>query len=410
MKPALEIKSISKKYAIQSNRARYRTLRDSLWGLFESRRAKREFWALDDISLDVLPGEKWGIVGGNGVGKTTLLKVIARITPPTKGSVMVRGQVASLLEVGTGFHPELSGRDNIFLNGTILGMSRRDIQRKFDQIVAFSDVETFLDSPLKHYSTGMWARLAFSVAAHLNPDILLIDEVLSVGDASFQKKSLGKMNEVSRQGRAILFVSHNMAAVRQLCDRCLWIEQGKIVQIGTPDEVIDAYLADTQTSSAGYVDLAGAADREGSRDAWLQRVELRNHAGETTGVYAIGDDLNIHLFIESVTAKKVKIIVCLKEANGERVCTIYDNDSGFSLANAVGSRHVSISLKNLRFCPGDYRIDIGLTSEMFNYTCDVYDDVESRVSFKIVNHSAMNRALKRSGGLLFLTPEWTEHR
>jgi hypothetical protein len=200
-----------------------------------------------------------------------------------------------------------------------------------------------------------------------------------------------------------------MAAVRQLCDKCLYINEGKIVKIGPPDDVIGAYLATNETSSAGFVDMDDQANREGSRDAWLRRVELRNQHGETTGAYAIGDNLNIHLFIESDTTKNVKIIVCLKEPTGERVCTIYDNDSGFSLPNAVGSRHVSINLKNMRFCPGDYRIDIGLTSEIFNYNCDVYDVVESRVRFKMVNNSAINRSLKRSGGLLYLTPEWTTH-
>lgn len=410
MKPILEIRSVSKKYGIFKNRPRYQTLRENISACFKGCRDKQEFWALNDISFDIHPGEKWGIIGENGAGKTTLLKLIARITPPTKGSILSRGRVASLLEVGTGFHPELTGRENIFLNGTILGLSRREIQDKFDQIVDFSEIEKFLDMPVKHYSTGMWARLAFSVAAHINPEILLIDEILSVGDASFQNKSLGKMKEVSKHGRTVLFVSHNMAAVRKLCTKCVWISKGEIKMIGCPDEVINAYRMLNESNKKGFTESEDFINRSGSQEAYLQRIELKNQHDEITGVYAIGDDLNIHLFIKpSMSLKKLKIVISIFESNGDCICTMYDNDSGFSLLNITGPCHVSLKLSDLRFYPGMYNITVELLSEIFNYQYDNYDTIESCITFNMINNRAINRELKRYGGLLYLTPEWKNH-
>ena len=199
-------------------------------------------WAVKDVSFDVQPGEVIGVVGGNGAGKSTLLKLMSRITSPTEGEIQLRGRVGSLLEVGTGFHPELTGRENVFLNGSILGMGRREIERKFDEIVAFAEVEKFLDTPVKRYSSGMYVRLAFAVAAHLEPEVLLVDEVLAVGDMAFQRKCLGKMGQVSRQGRTILFVSHNMTAVKTLCTRAVLFEGGRLVADGDVDAVVDRYL------------------------------------------------------------------------------------------------------------------------------------------------------------------------
>ena len=240
MSYAIRADNVGKKYLItHQRRERYKALRDSLadvpknmlrWisgqrGVSGSRQFDREeFWALEDIRFEIAPGERVGIIGRNGAGKSTLLKVLSRITEPTTGRVAIRGRVASLLEVGTGFHPELTGRENIFLNGAILGMTKDEIKRKFDDIVAFSEIEKFLDTPVKRYSSGMYVRLAFAVAAHLEPEILIVDEVLAVGDAAFQKKCLGRMGEVSHEGRTILFVSHNMSAVRQLCDRAMVID------------------------------------------------------------------------------------------------------------------------------------------------------------------------------------------
>ena len=201
-----------------------------------------EFWALKNVSFEVKRGEIVGIIGRNGAGKSTLLKILSRITEPTEGRVLVRGRIASLLEVGTGFHPELTGRENIFLNGAILGMTRREIRKKFDEIVAFAEVERFLDTPVKRYSSGMYMRLAFAVAAHLEPEILLVDEVLAVGDAAFQKKCLGKMGDVAKEGRTILFVSHNMTAVQSLCDRVVWLDDGRVVQQGDAGIIVTEYL------------------------------------------------------------------------------------------------------------------------------------------------------------------------
>jgi lipopolysaccharide transport system ATP-binding protein len=247
----IEVNGISKKYLIshKKQRVRYTALRDvltnSIKNLFNRNKLasnKEEFWALSDITFDVIKGDKIGIIGKNGAGKSTLLKILSRITEPTAGKIKIKGRVASLLEVGTGFHPELTGRENIYLNGSILGMRKEEIKNKFDEIVEFSEIEKFLDTPVKRYSSGMYVRLAFSVAAHLEPEILLIDEVLAVGDAQFQKKCLGKMEEVSKEGRTILFVSHNMGTVNQLCNKCILLKSGIIEKTGGTNEVIDYYL------------------------------------------------------------------------------------------------------------------------------------------------------------------------
>lgn len=242
---AICINKISKEYRIGDTNERYKTLRDTIAGaaknLRNGRRAKSSFWALKEVSFDVHPGDVIGLIGRNGAGKSTLLKVLSRITEPSSGYADIRGRIGSLLEVGTGFHPELTGRENIFLNGAILGMSRREIQRKFDEIVAFSEIEQFIDTPVKHYSSGMMMRLAFAVAAHLEPEILLIDEVLAVGDTAFQKKCMGKMDEVSREGRTILFVSHNMAAVRSMCKRGIVLSHGEMIFDGDVGTAIHHY-------------------------------------------------------------------------------------------------------------------------------------------------------------------------
>jgi lipopolysaccharide transport system ATP-binding protein len=261
MSAVIKVENLSKKYIIaHQKRERYLTLRDTiaqkskeigkrllhpflstgqpLVGLSNT----EEFWALKDVSFEINKGERVGIIGRNGAGKTTLLKILSRITEPTKGRVKIKGRVASLLEVGTGFHPELTGRENIFLNGAILGMGKEEIKKKFDEIVAFAEIEKFLDTPVKRYSSGMYVRLAFSVAAHLEPEILIIDEVLAVGDLQFQKKCMGKMEEVGREGRTVLFVSHNMTAVKSLCENAIWLESGHIMNIGNSDLIVSEYF------------------------------------------------------------------------------------------------------------------------------------------------------------------------
>jgi lipopolysaccharide transport system ATP-binding protein len=248
LKPILEIREISKKYQIQGNTKPYLSLRENLFSFLKPSSKKEEFWALKDVSFDVMPGDTIGIIGKNGAGKSTLLKILSRITPPTSGKITSRGRIASLLEVGTGFHPELSGRENIFLNGSILGMKRAEIQKQFDSIVDFSGVEKFIDTSLKHYSSGMQLRLAFAVAAFLEPEILIIDEVLAVGDAEFQKKCLNKMEDVSKSGRTILFVSHNLSALQSLCTNSLILTGGKSTNLMPSHEAVNTYLNTTNVT------------------------------------------------------------------------------------------------------------------------------------------------------------------
>jgi lipopolysaccharide transport system ATP-binding protein len=272
MRPIIHIENVGKRYRVPtSEQVAYATLRESLVGSFKASinrlrgrnvddNADETFWALRGIDLDVNPGERLGIVGCNGAGKSTLLKILSRITEPSEGRVRLYGRVGSLLEVGTGFHGELTGRENIYLNGAILGMKHAEIARNFDAIVAFAEVERFLNIPVKRYSSGMYMRLAFAVAAHLQPEILIVDEVLAVGDAAFQRKCLGKMSEVSRDGRTIIFVSHNMSAVQNLCSRVVWLAGGRVVQEGEPGRVINDYLKTTLTtmSQQSWSDAATA--------------------------------------------------------------------------------------------------------------------------------------------------------
>jgi homopolymeric O-antigen transport system ATP-binding protein len=264
---AIQVVALSKLYRIGVRQERYYTLRDTLTEAVARPFQKLAFlfsrngagsrtpgassiWALKDVSFEVKPGEVVGIIGRNGAGKSTLLKILSRITEPTEGRAKIRGRVASLLEVGTGFHPELTGRENIYLNGAILGMKRADIDRKFDEIVAFAEVEQFIDTPVKHYSSGMYLRLAFAVAAHLEPEILIVDEVLAVGDAAFQKKCLEKMGHVAKKGRTVLFVSHNLGAVIRLCDRCIWLNEGRVERDGVPSAIVNAYLKEGASNQA----------------------------------------------------------------------------------------------------------------------------------------------------------------
>ena len=283
MKPIVRVESLSKQYRIGARRAGYDTLRESLVRAARAplkslrsqngRHGSDTIWALKDISFDVAPGEVVGIIGRNGAGKSTLLKTLARITEPTKGKVELYGRLASLLEVGTGFHPELTGRENIYLNGAILGMHKAEIDRKFDDIVAFAELEKFLETPVKHYSSGMYMRLAFAVASHLEPEILLVDEVLAVGDAAFQKKCLGKMGEVAKQGRTVLFVSHNLTAVKSLCGRTLWLDKGQIVEAGDTDDVVLSYVqSGTQTTLRRQWDDPATAP--GGSDVRLHQISI----------------------------------------------------------------------------------------------------------------------------------------
>jgi lipopolysaccharide transport system ATP-binding protein len=292
--PIIKVEGLGKKYIIShEQRENYTALRDvisrKVKGMYKKTRVhtvKEDFWALRDIDFEINQGEAVGIIGRNGAGKSTLLKVLSRISEPSTGRIELNGRVASLLEVGTGFHPELTGRENIFLNGAILGMSQVEIRKKFDEIVDFSGVEKFLDTPVKRYSSGMYVRLAFAVAAHLEPEILVVDEVLAVGDVEFQKKCLGKMNEVSHQeGRTVLFVSHNMRAVQDLCGKSIYLQNGKVRQIGTTDAVIDLYL-NTGTSQTYVGDVGPVKFVE------VTQVESRLHV---IVKYKVGDEHKLEI-------------------------------------------------------------------------------------------------------------------
>lgn len=312
----IEVKGLSKKYKIMQ-RERYLALRDILANSFKKpfeffRRQKAnvpsnvDFWALKDISFGVKQGEVIGIIGRNGAGKTTLLKVLSRITEPTEGEVILRGRVVSLLEVGTGFHPELTGRENVYFNGSIMGMKKREINRRFDDIVAFSGVEKFLDTPVKRFSSGMKVRLAFSVAAHLEPEILLVDEVLAVGDAQFQKKCLGKMKDVSQSGRTVLFVSHNMSAIHSLCKRTIMLDCGKIVLDGDTNTVVAKYLDQNLTTGA----IVSREELERKMEGQINRsnpcirpqeIKLVNEDGQVTSTFSSNGRINVSITYKCFT-------------------------------------------------------------------------------------------------------------
>ena len=335
MKPILKVENLGKKYPIGARKPAYGTLRETLVDVAQApiRRLRRgkdrpisnTIWALQDVSLEVARGEVVGIIGRNGAGKSTLLKVLSRITEPTTGRVELYGRTASLLEVGTGFHYELTGRENIYLNGAILGMRRSEMRRKFDEIVAFAEVENFIDTPVKHYSSGMYLRLAFAVAAHLEPEILLVDEVLAVGDASFQRKCLDKMQEVGRQGRTVLFVSHNMPAITRLCPRTILLDAGKVLDDGPSTQVVSAYLSSGlgTTAARSWPKLNTAPGNDIVR---LCAVRVCTEAGEVAESLDIRLPVRIEVEYEVLTAGHV-LVPNLHFYNDEGVYAFVTGDS-----------------------------------------------------------------------------------
>ena len=330
---AIRVEGLCKEYVIGGRERSDRTFRESITDAMAAplRRLRaigqepppeERFWALKDVSFDVKPGEVVGIIGRNGAGKSTLLKILSRITAPTKGRVEIRGRVASLLEVGTGFHPELTGRENIYLNGAILGMSRAEITRKFDEIVAFAEIEKFLDTPVKRYSSGMYVRLAFAVAAHLEPEILIVDEVLAVGDAEFQKKCLGKMGEVAGGGRTVLFVCHNMCAVSTLCKRALLFSLGKLKSVRSATEAVAEYLSEGVLNSSGYTKLEHCPpqSQQGTREAEFLSFELLNSRGETSAALGFGEPGVMKITLRSLkTLKGVFVSFCFVSPDGREL-------------------------------------------------------------------------------------------
>ncbi len=306
MKPIVKIENVSKRYRIGGLHPGYVTFREvfaeAAFKVFKRRSGSngsshQTLWALKDINLEVQPGELIGIIGRNGAGKSTLLKIMSRITKPTTGRAAIYGRVGSLLEVGTGFHPDLTGRENIFLNGAILGMRKFEIERKFDEIVSFSEIEKFIDTPVKWYSSGMYVRLAFSVAAHLEPEVLIMDEVLAVGDSAFQQKCLDKMHEIRQQGRTIFFVSHNMTAVTRLCRRVILLDQGTITSDGPARAVVDAYLSSSWKVGAER-EWSDLTDAPGNHIVRSRRVRVRTEEGETTAAIDIRRPVGIEITYE----------------------------------------------------------------------------------------------------------------
>lgn len=301
-RPIIEVRNVSKRYVLgQIGATSFRDEAERLIGRLTGKTAKQEeneYWALRDVSFDVQPGEVVGLIGRNGAGKSTMLKILSRITEPTTGEIRIRGRIASLLEVGTGFHPELSGRENIFLNGAILGMKKAEIARKFDEIVAFSEIEKFLDTPVKRYSSGMYVRLAFAIAAHLEPEILIVDEVLAVGDAQFQEKCLGKMKDVCKGGRTILFVSHNLGAVRALCTKCVYLRGGQLLKTGATEEVLTDFLG--IHNDAGGIVKIDANERGNGALGLLEARVVQN--GNTTPRPTLGQPIDLEFLCEAKDA------------------------------------------------------------------------------------------------------------
>ena len=355
---AVRVEQLGKRYRIGHVEERYPTLRESLARSFRRRRPAGDdtLWALRDVTFEVAHGEVLGIIGRNGAGKSTLLRILSRITPPTEGWAEIRGRVGSLLEVGIGFHPELTGRENIYLNGAILGMRRAEIAHKFDEIAAFAEVERFLDTPVKHYSSGMYVRLAFSVAAHLEPEILIVDEVLSVGDVAFQRKCLGKMNDVARAGRTVLFVSHSMGVVQQLCPTCLLLDAGRAVMLGPSAKVIEAYL-DSAAPAAGSVALNSIARRGGDGRLRFTGVSLRNGSGQATSTPASGQCAEFVLDVETREELKfVQFWLTIFNHNGAAVAHCDVDAFGRRFAVPAGRSRIECRLPRLPLAYGRYTV------------------------------------------------------
>lgn len=368
--PIIKVEHLSKKYILKhQNTERYTALRDVIANKAKSlltpnsklrTPSSEEFWALKDISFEVNQGDRVGIIGRNGAGKSTLLKILSRIVTPTKGRITIDGRVASLLEVGTGFHPELTGRENIFLNGSILGMSKSEIKSKFDEIVDFAEVEKFLDTPVKRYSSGMYVRLAFAVAANLDPEILIVDEVLAVGDAAFQKKCLGKMKDVSGEGRTILFVSHNMAAIQNLCDKAIFLQNGEVQLIGETSNVISKYLKGS--SDYHSIILADRKDRVGNGLIRFQSVLLKDLQGNKLQTFQCGDDGIIEITFSQKEGEKINnfiVALGINDQFGQRITQFNSEVSVGSFQYVDSSADtIQIHIKKIPLIAGRYTFTI----------------------------------------------------
>ena len=385
--PIIKVEHLTKKFTIShESPGGYSTLRDTitnqakkLAGFRKNRKAYREeFFALKDISFNIRQGDRVGIIGRNGAGKSTLLKTLCRITEPTEGRITLNGTIASLLEVGTGFHSELTGRENIFLNGAILGMSRAEIRKKFDEIVAFADTEQFLDTPVKHYSSGMYMRLAFAIAAHLEPDILIVDEVLAVGDAEFQKKCLGKMDSIAREeGRTVLFVSHNMGILSQLCNKAIFLHKGELIGDGETHRVIEQYLNHENFRQNYEYSPAGRKS-----EIYIAKIETRNSLDRQTENFPFDESITVCVTIHiNEPIPSMKLACMLQNRNGEYLTTIVEDISKLVTEKKEGELSFRLTLKAGVIAPNGYAFCMALfvTPEL------VYDWVEMACPIQVID-------------------------
>ncbi len=422
---AIAVEGLSKRYLIghrSADRQRYVTLRDEVGrearnfmrkagDFFHGRQIVQgdrvdEFWALKDLNFEIRQGEVVGIIGRNGAGKSTLLKILSRITEPTAGRVRLRGRVASLLEAGTGFHPELTGRENVYLNGAILGMSRLEIRRNFDEIVAFAEVEEFLDTPVKHYSSGMYVRLGFAIAAHLTPEILIVDEVLAVGDAEFQNKCLGKMDQVSQQGRTVLLVSHDMRRIASLCTRGILLNGGVVERDGAAAAVIDAYLARGET--VAFADLGARHDLTGSGHARFQSVELLK-GGNPCSSFMRGEEFVLRFAIKVDTPiRAAQLAAGIGRSDGIGIYEYFNFDDDCRWNAEPGTYTFTVSVAGLNLYAGNYSVELWCGDR----TSHRVDYVREAIGFEITPTPAdIGRyPLQRSGGLVYQSSRWQMQR
>jgi lipopolysaccharide transport system ATP-binding protein len=389
---AIRTDRLSKQYRIGGPRQQYRTLREHLSGALSFARWRRDarapqtIWGLKDVSFEVAHGEVVGIIGSNGAGKSTLLKILSRITEPTTGSAVLHGRVGSLLEVGTGFHPELTGRENVYLNGAILGMRKSDIDRKFDEILAFSETGKFVDTPVKRYSSGMQMRLAFAVAAHLEPEILIIDEVLAVGDLNFQKKCLGKMQDVASEGRTVLFVSHNMGAIANLCTSALWLDGGTIVARGGVADTVAAYI---QSVSGGDQNDTSRWRHKGSGEARFIDARLLDANGDPRAAFGMGERIVVEFDMELArTFPALHMSVDIKRAETALpVLHLLNHDSGAIFENlAVGKHKLCVEIPDCMLYPGNYVVSLFVA-----VPGNLLDHVENVLTFSMVHSGGASK-------------------
>jgi lipopolysaccharide transport system ATP-binding protein len=368
-----------------------------------------EFWALRDVTFDVKQGEVLGIIGRNGSGKSTLLKTLTGISAPSEGMARIYGRVGSLLEVGTGFHPELTGRENIYMNGTLLGMKTADIRKHFDEIVDFSGVEQFIDTPTKRFSSGMQVRLAFSVAAHLDPEVLLVDEVLSVGDAEFRRKSMAKMQEITGQGRTVLLVSHNMASIQNLSSRVMLMDAGRMLMIDEPAKVVGEYLKRTHIApSDASVDLTEHVGRSEAITPVLTRVRILDAAGNEDGTVPVGGTIKFEVSLDTGDGeiKNAWLVITVVDPNEVRVTTLRTLNQSLESLTLHGKQKYTCTWSDCNLAPGEYRLDIQVMSSMVKGK--TVDSISRAVSFEVIptDYFGIGRSIRKGSGLIWVKANW----